>query len=159
MSAAIGIELQFFLTSIVWGIILLVIYDVLRIFRRVIKHKWIFVAVEDILFWVVSAILIFQMMYEQNNGIIRGFSILGMTLGMIIYNQSLSGYAVKWISKFFLLIGNGIKKTIQWIAKPIQWIIQRVKKVILFFKKISTGIGKKLFLGLKKKEKTSKINE
>lgn len=143
MSAAIGMEVQFFLTSIIWGIILLIIYDVLRIFRRVIAHKWFFVAVEDVLFWVMSAFLIFRMMYQQNNGIIRGFSILGMTLGMVVYNQSLSEYAVRWISKVFLFIAMVIKKVVAFLTKPIRVI---------------TKYGKKIIEGLKKRKKASRIS-
>lgn len=157
MSDAIGMEVQFFLISILWGIILLVVYDVLRIFRRVVKHAWFFVAVEDVLFWIVSAFLIFRMMYQQNNGIIRGFSILGMTLGMIVYNQSLSDYMVKWISEFFLLIGKGIRKVTGILFKPIRFLLRRVKWIGLFLGKKITKNGKKSIRGLKKKTKPVKI--
>lgn len=157
MSDAIGMEVQFFLTSVLWGIILLVIYDVLRIIRRIIKHAWFFVAVEDVLFWIVSAFLIFRMMYEQNNGIIRGFSILGMTLGMVVYNQSLSEYMVKWISGLFLWIGKGIRKVAGGIWKPIRFLLRRIKWFFQFVGKKITKNGKRSFRGLKKRSKTVKI--
>lgn len=152
MSDAISMELQFFLVSILWGVIILVIYDVLRIFRRVVKHKWFFVAVEDVLFWIVSAFLIFRMMYQQNNGTIRGFSILGMTLGMIVYNQSLSQFVVKGISRIFLFINKGIHKILSFLAKPFSIISRRIKRILLFLKK-KCNKNRKLFLKALKKDK------
>jgi hypothetical protein len=63
MNPAISVELHFFLTSILWGVILLVAYDVLRIFRRLIKHDAFFIALEDLIFWVVASLFIFAMIY------------------------------------------------------------------------------------------------
>ena len=69
-SDAIGMECEFFLVSRLWGIILLVIYDVLRTLRRIIKHNWFFVSVDDMLFWIISAVLIFRRMYRHIDGTI-----------------------------------------------------------------------------------------
>ena len=95
---------------------------------RIIKHKWFFVAVEDMLFWIIAAVLIFRMMYRQNDGTIRAFSILGMTLGMIVYNQSLSKLVVKGITSIFLFINKWITKLFQVIAKPLRLLIRKIKK-------------------------------
>lgn len=94
MSETIGLELMFFFVSIKSGAFLLLAYDFLRIFRRILKHKRFFVAMEDLLFWIIASIYLFGIMYEQNDGVIRGFSILGMGLGMIIYYNLLSNIVI-----------------------------------------------------------------
>lgn len=157
MSDAISMEMRFFLASILCGIILLIVYDVLRIFRRVIKHAWLLVALEDLIFWLLSGIVIFRMMYEMNNGTIRGFAILGMMLGMIVYNKSLSPFFVKGISSLFLLINKGIGKILYYLSKPFRIISRYAKKIVPFPKKYITKVGKVVKRTLKKAKKPSTI--
>ncbi len=139
MNPAITIELQFFLTSILWGGILLLIYDILRILRRVIKHGAFLIAVQDMIFWVAASLFIFSMIYRENNGIIRGYSILGMMLGSILYHFALSDFLVKLISKL-----------IQTLLSPFKAALNQVVRLL----KILLLAGKKrrnrLLLGLKK---------
>lgn len=80
-------ELQFFFRAFVWGILMMVLYDLIRIFRRLIRHSVLAVAVEDVLYWIVCGILIFRMLYLENSGAIRGFAIAAVVLGMILYLQ------------------------------------------------------------------------
>lgn len=125
MSDSIGLEVQFFLVSILSGAILLFVYDIIRIFRRIIKHSKVLVAIEDILFWVVSSIFIFIMMYKQNNGDIRGFSIMGMVIGMLVYNHL--------ISKFFINISTTIINKVIWVIKKLIMIVFFPFKIVLSF--------------------------
>ena len=127
MSGAIGLQCTFFLVSVLWGAILFVLYDILRIARRIKKHKWFTIAAEDVLYWILAALLIFRMMYEQNDGIIRGFSILGMGLGMIIYSQTISPYFVVGVSTFFLFIGRQIHRFLRMITKPFRKLCRFIK--------------------------------
>ena len=50
MSENITTELQFFLYALYWGVILSVIYDGLRIFRKVFSHKELAIALAMILY-------------------------------------------------------------------------------------------------------------
>jgi spore cortex biosynthesis protein YabQ len=161
MNDAIMIELHFFGTSILWGALILVFYDVLRIIRRIIIHNGFFVALEDLLYWVICSLLIFHMMYKQNNGIIRGFAILAMLLGMIIYRGTLSDLLVETISNVLNTIINFVKKTIGKVIsiflKPIKFIFKKLHK---FFRWIFSKIKKFLryiLKPLKKIRKSSKI--
>lgn len=161
MNQAIVIELRFFITSLLWGVILLVSYDVLRIIRRVIKHNAFFVGLEDVIYWVIASVLIFQMMYKQNSGIIRGFAILAIFTGMLIYHGSISDFVVTIISNFINVIIYNVCKVIKlvfhFLSKilsvfasiflgPLKFIYKYLKKLITF-----------LLKPLKKNKKTSKI--
>lgn len=139
MTQIINLEVQFFLTSILYGILLLVVYDCIRIIRRIVPHKAFFVALQDILFWVAASIVIFIMIYERNNGTIRGFAILGMLLGMIIYNQLLSKFIVKGITQIIKMILKGIKKVVSILLKPFVFITKKLGKLFGF---TSSKIGK-----------------
>lgn len=146
MNKAITIELQFFLISVLWGVILLFAYDLLRIIRRVLKHNSFFLAIEDLIFWVVSSVFIFAMMYRENNGIIRGFSIMGMMIGMVLYHYGISEWFVTSVTKLIYIL-----------MRPFAIIINRIKKVILFVLKKFEKLVKLISVRLKKLHKSSKI--
>ncbi|MDD3173102.1 MAG: spore cortex biosynthesis protein YabQ [Herbinix sp.] len=139
MNHDISVELQFFLISVLWGAILLLVYDCLRIFRRLIKHDTFFVALEDLIFWVFASLFIFIMMYKENNGIIRGFSVMGMAIGMVLYHYIVSDFIVSMITKLirtlispFVFAINKIKGFVRFIwlrgKKAVNFIIRRLKK-------------------------------
>lgn len=66
---------------------MVLLYEALRIFRRVIRHSAAAVAAEDLLYWLTCAVLIFRMTYLENSGTIRGFAIAAVMLGMVLYLQ------------------------------------------------------------------------
>jgi Spore cortex protein YabQ (Spore_YabQ). len=136
--------------SVIWGIILLLIYDVLRIFRGIVKHHALGVALEDIIFWCVSGLMIFVMMYQQNNGTIRGFSIVAMVIGMTIYHYSVSDFLVRNIIRLLHAVFGGINKTIKVTFGPFAKLVSFLRKII---KKIKKYVAKQL----KKTAKTVKI--
>ena len=66
---------------------MMVLYDILRLWRRLIHHNTFAVAVEDVLYWLVCGVLIFRMLYLENSGAVRGFAIVAVVLGMLLYLQ------------------------------------------------------------------------
>jgi spore cortex biosynthesis protein YabQ len=157
VNGAIVIELRFFGASIFWGMLLLIIYDSIRILRRIVKHNEFFVGIQDILYWVTCSLLIFHMMYQQNDGIIRGFSILGMLLGMLGYHTILSDFLVKFISSIINKIINFFIRIIWFILKPIRFLIKRVGYLLTGIIKILKKVYRNLLNTLKKMWKSDKI--
>lgn len=73
MQEVVTAPLMFFLSSILLGIGLLGIYDILRAFRAVIQHGLFFTAVEDILYFMFVAVISFWFLCTYNHGELRGF--------------------------------------------------------------------------------------
>lgn len=130
MYQGITIEMHFFLTSILWGVLVLLAYDQLRILRRIIRHNSFFVAIQDLLFWVLASVFIFAMIYVENSGIIRGFSVMGMVIGMIIYHYILSDWIVILVSRMILLIMRPFSIAITYICKGIRFLIAKARTLI-----------------------------
>lgn len=65
MSIDILYELRFFVISIISGVILLVVYDFLRIIRRIIKHNDIIVFVDAIAFIINKIIQPFRLIIDK----------------------------------------------------------------------------------------------
>ena len=95
--AAVGIikELQFFGLAVLRGILLLILYDMLRIVRRVIAHGVWAVAVEDLCYWMAAVVLVFQLIYQENDGALRGYALFALGVGMAVYHWSVSSWLVE----------------------------------------------------------------
>lgn len=98
MSLGILKELQFFGLAVLRGVWILALYDVLRILRRVVPHGVWTVALEDVLYWAGTALLIFQLLYRENDGALRGYALFAVAAGMFLYHQTLSGWLVEHIA-------------------------------------------------------------
>lgn len=154
---AISLEAKFFLVSILYGVLILLAYDILRIIRRIIVHAWFWLAIEDILFWIISGFCIFQMMYVQNSGALRGFSVVGMGIGMIGYHYTISEYAVDGITFLFKKIIEIIIKIIKTVWKPFGWFCRRVRWTFGWLGKKLKKVVKTFVKSLKKTFKRVKI--
>ena len=89
MVSSVYREWELLLQTIKLGIKLAFIYDGIRILRILISHKNIMISLEDLFFWIYATWIIFQLQLERSEGVLRGFSILGMILGMFLYNKIL----------------------------------------------------------------------
>ena len=89
MVSSVYWEWSLLLQAIKLGIKLTFVYDGIRIFRILIKHRDVVISIEDILFWMYATVIIFEMQLEQSEGLLRGFCILGMLLGMYLYSKIL----------------------------------------------------------------------
>lgn len=150
MTKMISLELKFFLVSLLWGVILLLLYDVLRILRRFVKHSAFLVSVEDVVFWSISGVLIFVMIYEHNNGTIRGFAIVAIGIGMILYHYLVSEYLIRFICMLLNAILGTLGRILKIIFKPM-------KMGLHFGNKTAKNISKAATKKLKKTVRTVKI--
>lgn len=79
-------EARFFLLSLLTGVLWMFAYDLIRIVRLFVPHKKWLVFLGDYLFWLVGSFIVFVMIYQVNDGIIRGFSVAAMVIGMLAYH-------------------------------------------------------------------------
>ncbi len=134
MSQNIINEAWFFGCCVLTGIAVVSMYDVLRIFRRIIIHGVIAVGIEDFIYWVGCSFFVFHMIYIRNDGIIRGFAILAIVLGMVIYNVTISSFLVKYLSmilnKIMRIVIMPIKKTSKLVSSVLKKCYKGVKILI-----------------------------
>lgn len=159
MNNAINIELQFFIVSILWGAIILIVYDLLRILRRIISHSSFVIALEDLTFWVLTSVFIFSMVYRMNNGTIRGYSILGMVLGMVLYFITFSELFVRLGSRLLIFILRPLRWLLLQMKKAYYYIMKKIKKILRWLykqlKKITTYV--KMFINKKLQKRIQKL--
>lgn len=96
MSREIVREWHFWLASIMTGVFMAFTYDLLRLFRHLVRHARIIVDLEDILYWTACFGLSFTLLYYGNNGVIRFAAVLGAAVGMLFYALTAGRFFVKW---------------------------------------------------------------
>ena len=132
-------EADVLFASFLTGMALLFVYDLLRILRRLISHKSWVTGAEDLLFWALSAVALFAMLYRENSGYIRGFAIGGVLAGMLAYNLLLSAWVVKGsvflLEKALFLASRPLVWTARLLKGPLGRLKKMLKKVLRFWKK------------------------
>lgn len=73
-----------FLAAVVSGAIVRLVYQCIRCFRRIVSHTLAAIGVEDMIFWLGSAVYMFVQIYHTSDGSIRWYFILGVALGVIL---------------------------------------------------------------------------
>lgn len=135
MSQDIIQEVTFFLHSIIMGVIITFAYDWFLIFRKLIKHGNFLISLEDFIFWIVCGLGVFYMLYRENNGILRWFTVIGALLGMACYKLLISNLFIHIMSTCIYKIMWVILKIVQIVVKPLKWLVSILKKLIRYLKK------------------------
>lgn len=68
MSPEIELEICFLFHSFLMGILITVLYDLLRILRRILPHNILAISLEDFLYWIVCSLLVFAMLIREITG-------------------------------------------------------------------------------------------
>lgn len=126
-----------------FGAFLIFVYDILRILRRLICHKIWLVAVEDILYWIGCALFIFLMLCQENEGMIRGFIMGAVLIGMLFYNHLLSPHIIKGVVRFFRFLYRILRR-------PVTFCMHRLLRPVRFVSKYRIRAFGKLQKLLKK---------
>lgn len=71
--------------SVLWGGGIAACYETLRFMRLLFRHGEMWTGLEDLLFWTVCAVLVFTMVMEENDGLLRWYVIAGCVAGACIY--------------------------------------------------------------------------
>lgn len=129
--------------SFLFGIVLMMLYDIFRIFRHIVKHGTVFTAIEDVFYWLLCAVGIFAMLYQENDGLLRWFVIGGVALGMFFENALISPWVIRIFVKIIGVWLNLFGKVIKIGGRP-------AKKILIFFRKELKKIRKAIKIGIDK---------
>lgn len=136
-----------FLIFVLNGILIGILFDIFRIFRKSFKTLDIVTYIEDCMFWIISVLLLLYSIFKFNNGEIRLYILIGVILGVSLY--------MLIFSKMFINTSVCIIKIIKRIFNII--IIIPIKFLIRIINKIFLKPLKKIFVFLQRK--MSIINE
>ncbi len=122
MSAYLTTEVLLFAKAFWNGACLLLIYDVFRILRGVIRHGKILTALEDVGYWIFCAFYLLGYFYRENSGELRGYLFAGVLLGALACHAS--------ISRLFVALGTRLLKVCgKILGVPLKKIKKGIKRL------------------------------
>lgn len=136
-----------FLVFSLTGVIIGILFDLFRVLRKSIRTADIVTYLEDILFWILSGILILYNIWYFNDGEIRLFMFLGIIMGIMIYMLTLSNLFIKIfqtiLSTLIKILSIPFKAIIATFRKIYQIIKSIIKKIVKNSKNLLNFTNKK----------------
>ena len=130
MILSLNEQANLFIMTVIIGSTIGFIYDIIRIIRLMIKHPKFIINLEDGIYWIFVAALMFYIMLNKNSGEIRFFNLLGVFIGMILYLLTLSRIIMKVSSQIINIIHYILNLFITIIFTPFKLIYIIFKKPI-----------------------------
>lgn len=116
-------QVYVFFYSIVTGAILGLLFDIFRAFRHeAIKDIWVYI--QDVIFWLITAVIIIISAFLINEGELRIYMLIGYLLGAVFY--------MLLFSKFILGV---LKFIVTSIRKIFKMCITKIKNIFATIKK------------------------
>lgn len=127
-----------------------VLYDIIRISRRVVKVGTPVVLSEDILFFILCAPLVFAVAYITNDGEVRIYGFFGAAMGIVTYFALVKNRFVNIGTAVLLWLIKACLAVLRWVLFPVKLVLRALKKpvdVVMWY----TG---KSFAGLRRRGRT-----
>lgn len=132
MDTTLLLEFHIFLSTIYGGLVAGFIYDVYKTIRYFSKPRKFMTSLGDLLFWTLTASIFFIILIKNNWGEIRGYTILGFFLGILVYNKIFS----RFIYPICLRIGRILKGFFAKLLSIVFYPFRVLKKTSPLFKKV-----------------------
>lgn len=158
MSDVIRQETVVFLLSVLHGVLLTLLYDLLRALRRAFPHGVAAVSAEDFLFWLTAGFLTFCLAFSETDGVLRGYVAVGIALGAVLYHETASPWIVKGLAgilKAVRRLFHGLFSLVGQVVGRIGSAVRKITRILSVpVKKICTKTKKRI-----EKEKKNDYNE
>ena len=146
----------FFVISILLGIV----FDFFRAYRKIKRISFISLIIQDIIYFLISIAIISYAIINVLDSSMRGYIFISIIFGILFYIYVLSKYVIDIYLKFFKVS----KDIIQFLILPLNVIMYICIKIYIFFKKFIKKCCKKfnfvltLFCKLKSKMSFKKLS-
>lgn len=131
MILSVSDQVIVFLWTTVCGMAVAFIYDLFRIFRKAVKTGDLLTFIQDVLYWIIAAVIMFITIFFSNDGELRGFLFLGALIGVVLYALLFSHIimssslfiirvTVKVIKVIFLVISYPFRVIVKLLAIPVR---------------------------------------
>lgn len=140
-------QLENFGFSVLLGALLCFLYDIIFSVRHVNRFSWLKTFVCDILFWIISALLVYCFLLATVNGEVRWYLLFGAGVGFLIIRVSFTKIIRRVLCGLLTILRrlytriNSLTKN---IITKVNVILHNIfNKIASFFKKC-LKLGKKL---------------
>lgn len=118
MGISLSAQTAYFLWSLVLGVALGMLYDVIRAARMVLRAGKIHVLISDIVFFTVCGVITSLFSLPFNKGDVRAFILFGEAVGFLTYR---------------ITLGSIMGKVYAFLARKIRSFVQKIRKILQIF--------------------------
>ena len=112
-------ETRLFLLSLAVGAGMSFLYDLLRVLRRRTAHRAAAVSLEDILYFLLCALLHFAFVLKDNRGQLRGYILVGELLGWVCWHLSAGAVLVEAGSRLLGIVQRVVAGILRVLLFPL----------------------------------------
>ena len=112
-------QLHAFAVTLLGGVAMGVLYDVLRIVRGMAGRRGPLGWLLDLLYWTVVTPLMAGLLLEANRGELRLYVFLGIAAGLGLYFAFLSGLVLEAL----LAVSRGVRAVLAWAAHAVMMLL------------------------------------
>jgi len=133
-----------FLTSVLGGVLLGLLWDFYRLLRHYIPLGKVGTALGDIVYWIISLYVGLSIIINISWGNVRLFILIGFLIGALVYFYIFSSIILNLCITLINFVIQAIIKIYGVIIFPIKFIIKRLKFFLIPYKmKVDTKIQNK----------------
>lgn len=133
-------------TAFLTGLALCFFYDLIRVLRRIIPHSERSVGIEDMCYWIFWTLVVMVMLDRADRGMVRGFSLGGVGLGMLFYFFLIS----PWLLRAMVFVGDRIYRLLRAVLHILLYPFQKTAKFLAGAGRYTLQKGRCLLKKLKK---------
>ena len=111
------------------GLLIGLLFDFFRVLRIVFKTSNLVTYIEDLIFWIITGLIVLYSIFRFNNGEIRLFMFLGIGIGIIIYILIFSIHIVNFNVVILTFATNITMKLLKILLYPIKFSINIIKNL------------------------------
>ena len=121
-------QIKIFFIFILSGFFIGLLFDFFRILRKSFKTPDLITYIEDIIFWLITCILLAYTIYKYNNGELRAYVFIGVFIGTMLYILLISKHVINISVKIIKILKIFI---LNCFIYPIKIVLKVVKKFFL----------------------------
>ena len=103
-------QLRFILWMMCGGMAILAGYDVLRLFRWLVPHGTVWIAVEDLVFWGAASVPSFVLFLKMHDGQIRWYGVVALLSGIVLYEVGISRPVRRVLCRIFAPVRTKLRR-------------------------------------------------
>ncbi|MFU0824383.1 spore cortex biosynthesis protein YabQ [Clostridium sp.] len=128
MLIPIHTQINMILYSILAGILTGLLFDIYRLIRGFENPNRILTFIEDILFWIFAALLVFIFLLYTGYMYVGVHLYIYIALGLYIYVKLMSKYFLKIQYRFMMFLARILRVMINFLLYPLQLMLCKIAK-------------------------------
>lgn len=128
MIISIGAQIRLIIFSIMAGIITGVLFDFYRLIRGFTGLNKIVIFIEDTLFWIFAAIIVFIFLMYTNYAYLRMYVYILLAVGIYLYLKIFSSIFIDFHKKSFKILGRIFRVILNMFVYVFQYVTYMIKK-------------------------------